>query len=1071
VNSTPLGEVLNERQLHRHRVRAGLRIGDARHVDLVRYVAWLVQLRHTPRPEPESDPYEVLKERARARNIALSLAGRDIGDLPEVVNPERKERAAADFRFFCEQYFPLTFHLPWSPDHLRVIAKIEQAVLRGGLFAMAMPRGSGKTTLCECAGIWVVLYGHREFVCLIGSDEGHAMDMLDSIKMELDGNDLLLEDFPEVVYPIQCLDGIANRCAGQLYQGQRTHIGWTAREIVLPTIPGSKASGAIIKVAGITGRIRGMKYKRADGQTVRPTLVVIDDPQTDESARSLSQCATRESILAGAVLGLAGPGKKISGIMPCTVIRPGDMADNILSRDKHPEWNGERTKMVYAFPTHEKLWQRYAEIRAESFRRGGHGEEATEFYRQHRAEMDAGAVVAWPERFNPDELSAIQHAMNLKLQDEAAFFAEYQNEPLPEETVEPDELTADQIASKLNRMQRGEVPIGCNHVTMFIDVQAHLLFFVVCAWEEDFTGYVLDYGTYPDQKRPYFTLRDARPTLAAVTKAGGLEGAIYAGLEALTQDYLGREWRRDDGAIVEDVAGEVILPGGHNVEEQAGLHVDEHRDVVAADRHLAALHAVELARDLVCGELVRLGGFLWQRLVLVLGEERRLVLKLQVHRVLDRGEFVMVEPLRPGNNGSLIHRFPVGAVELGGFIARVAQTQALRANFGVPLPELLIGGERVDHPGPLAVPLRVLVAVQDVVGHVAGADDRAGHDARDLVARTGQAEDGAGQDALARGTLRERPRRLIGLRVVKHHQRRPHGLAVGPLVLHAANAARDAGDLDDRPARLATGYGGQDDLAGRPADVGALALVELPGTAVGDAVEALDRVDDLGEILEQEVVAIEFHLDRIEHVHRVAFIRSDQADELAVTIEHGPDAGAFADRALARAARHRHRKQAAPQHRLLDPADDFQVIAGPGEVEREREVAVAEEPEVGRGPLLSLWVDDRRQLADVAPRQRQRNVAGASTLLQRLVGIAFLFGPRGVADLHEPGDVTHQVHVPSVADAQPSPRAMAVELPLADHLAQRGRVEQAAQLARPQASRVSRHVPSPSPARRRSGPG
>jgi len=120
-------------------------------------------------------------------------------------------------------------------------------------------------------------------------------------------------------YPIQCLDGIANRCSGQLYKNERTHIGWTAREIVLPTIDGSRASGAIIKVAGITGRIRGMKYKRADGQSVRPSLVVIDDPQTDESARSLSQCATRESILAGAVLGLAGPGKKIAGVMPCTV--------------------------------------------------------------------------------------------------------------------------------------------------------------------------------------------------------------------------------------------------------------------------------------------------------------------------------------------------------------------------------------------------------------------------------------------------------------------------------------------------------------------------------------------------------------------------------------------------------------------------------------------------------------------------------------------------------------------------------------------------------------------------------
>ena len=550
LNSTPLGEVINERQLYRHRTRAGFRIGDGRQIDLFRYVAWLVQVRHAPPPEPEGDPYEKLKERARARNAAIALAGRDIGELPEIVDPARKRKAASNFQAFCESYFPLTFHLAWSPDHLKVIRKIEQAVLHGGLFAMACPRGTGKTTICECACIWAVLYGHRDFVCLIGSDEGHAADMLDSIKMELDGNELLLADFPEVVFPIQSLDGIANRCSGQLYKGERTHIGWTAKEIVLPTIQDSPASGAIIKVAGITGRIRGMKYKRADGRTVRPSLVVLDDPQTDESARSLSQCATRESILAGAVLGLAGPGKKIAGVMPCTVIHPGDMADNILNRDKHPEWNGERTKMVYAFPTNEKLWAKYAEIRAESLRAERGLADATEFYRQHQEAMDDGASVAWDERFNHDEISAIQHAMNLKLQDEAAFFAEYQNEPLPETEAEDDELTAEQIADKINRMDRGTVPIGANHLTMFVDVQANLLFYVVAAWEDDFTGYIVDYGTFPDQKRPYFTLRDARHTLAAATKASGLEGAIYAGLEKLTGDYLAREWPRDDGAML-----------------------------------------------------------------------------------------------------------------------------------------------------------------------------------------------------------------------------------------------------------------------------------------------------------------------------------------------------------------------------------------------------------------------------------------------------------------------------------------------------------------------------------------
>jgi hypothetical protein len=289
-----------------------------------------------------------------------------------------------------------------------VIGQIEESVLRGGLFATAMPRGSGKTTLAEVACIWATLCGHRDFAVLVGSDEGAATRMLDSIKTELESNDLLGEDFPEACYPIRASTGSPTAATARRATGERTHIGWTADEVVLPTIPGSKASGAIIKVAGLTGGLRGMKFKRPDGKTVRPSLVVVDDPQTDGSARSPSQCATRERILAGAVLGLAGPGRKIAGIMPCTVIAPGDVADNILDRQKHPEWNGTRTKMVYAFPTNEKLWEEYARIRADGLRAGDAGRAATEFYGSPPAEMDAGARVAWAERHNDDELSAIQ---------------------------------------------------------------------------------------------------------------------------------------------------------------------------------------------------------------------------------------------------------------------------------------------------------------------------------------------------------------------------------------------------------------------------------------------------------------------------------------------------------------------------------------------------------------------------------------------------------------------------------------------------------------------------------------
>ena len=273
LNSTPLGEVVQPHVVYRHSNRAGYRIGDGKRIDLVRYTAWLFHARREMDAAGGGEGgYEAHRESVNVRSRSASESARDIaaeGWVHPPLHPERKEACRRSFRTFCETYFPQTFHLAWSPDHLTVIAKIEQAVLEGGLFAMAMPRGSGKTTLCETACLWALAFGHREFVALIGADEEHAEDMLESIKSELENNDLLEEDFSEVVGPIRALEGIHQRSAGQLYQGARTHVGWTAGDIVLPTIPGSPASGAVIQVSGITGRIRGMKHKRADGRSLR----------------------------------------------------------------------------------------------------------------------------------------------------------------------------------------------------------------------------------------------------------------------------------------------------------------------------------------------------------------------------------------------------------------------------------------------------------------------------------------------------------------------------------------------------------------------------------------------------------------------------------------------------------------------------------------------------------------------------------------------------------------------------------------------------------------------------------
>lgn len=557
LNSTPLGAVISASKLHRQINDAGLRFtsADGRRLHLVKYVAWLLDYsrRHTSSQPQRAANYEERLRRDLERKLAASRIGRDIGAPPQVVNPSRRARCASSFQEFCQTYFPAAFNLPWSEDHLRIIRKIERSVLEGGLFAFAMPRGSGKTTLCRAAALWAMLCGYRDYICLIGSAEDQAKMMLDAIRREMLGNDRLLEGFPEAIYPIRKLENNARKQIGQLCGGVPTYITWAADKLVMPSIPGSPSSGAIITVAGLDSNIRGQHHTKMDGSVVRPSLVILDDPQTRQSAASPTQTKHRLSILNGDVLGMAGPNVKIAGFMTCTKIYHDDLADQVLDRGRNPEWQGECTKMVYSFPASvqaEKLWDRYAQLRAEGLREGDGGKRATEFYSTNRVEMEAGAVVAWPQRHNSDELSALQHAMNLKLRDEEAFFAEYQNEPLSAQ-LDEDRLTTDQVAQRINGRPRKSVPKSATCLTAFVDVQEKALFYAVCAWEADFTGYVIDYGTFPDQRRRYFTLRDASRTLGAEFPGAGTEGAIQAGLEHLVGDLLQQDWRvAGDGGVL-----------------------------------------------------------------------------------------------------------------------------------------------------------------------------------------------------------------------------------------------------------------------------------------------------------------------------------------------------------------------------------------------------------------------------------------------------------------------------------------------------------------------------------------
>lgn len=536
----------------------------------------------------DADKGQKHRDYMRERRRVETKAGQDIGMPPPVKNWERRNACRYDLPLFLKTYLAHQFPLPFSPDHFIHLGKAQTAVLESGLFAQAAPRGDGKTERTKGTALWAILNGHRRFVLMIGATASGSDELLDGwryyiesaativrnkagefVRFEPGLFPLLAEDFPEAVYPVLALEGETRRQGGQRIGDIKTDIHWGGSSVTMPTVPPGNwidgvtigpapSAGALIRVSSITGRLRGFNVNG-----MRPDLVLPDDPQTDESAASPAGNAKLERILASAVIGLAGPGKRISGIMPCTVIRRGDAIDNILNHELHPEWDSMRTKLVYAFPNRlerstdagEPSWEEYRDIRynynpdAENDKKRADNE-ATEYYRQHQAKLSEGATIAWEHRFAAGEVDAIQHAMNLYFQDRAAFYAEYQNDPLAENLGNVVELTPDDIVSRLNRIPRGVVPLDASTLTAFVDVQAHLLFWMVCGWRANFTGWVIDYGVWPKQGRPYFTKADASHTLARqYPDLHSEEAQLKQGLTDLLAAICGGEWRGENGAV------------------------------------------------------------------------------------------------------------------------------------------------------------------------------------------------------------------------------------------------------------------------------------------------------------------------------------------------------------------------------------------------------------------------------------------------------------------------------------------------------------------------------------------
>lgn len=483
----------------------------------------------------------------------------DVGLVGKCANLARKESCRLDLRLFLQTYHAATCLWPFSEAHLRYIADLQHVILNGGRKAIAIPRGCGKTSIAMGAVEWALLYGHRRFVVVLGATQDAADNLIKAIFADFESIDVLYADFPAICKPFRHLAGVKQRTKAQHQNGTSTDIGLTASELVLPYAKEDgadsfdKACGGRVYAAGLTGHIRGLFRVPREGGRIRPDFVLPDDPQTRDSAKSETQTLQRIRLIDGDVMRLAGHGRDIAAVMPCTVIARGDLAEHYLAE---PNWQGQRTRAVELWPSGAASFEDIPEAQlslideyksrwlAEITKAAPEGT-AGAWYLANREAIESGSRVFWDAMFDHvKEVSAFQHCLHLLWSDGAySFAAEMQQEPQSDRPEAEYTLTADAIRKQIGAHQRGEIPQGAAAVTAFVDLNYHAAAWCVVAATNEPCYSVVDYGWYvPARGQPLWQEGHKQ----------ALETTIYRACESVVAMILSATYGKQITAIAID---------------------------------------------------------------------------------------------------------------------------------------------------------------------------------------------------------------------------------------------------------------------------------------------------------------------------------------------------------------------------------------------------------------------------------------------------------------------------------------------------------------------------------------
>ena len=466
--------------------------------------------------ERDNDAQRKRDKRSESARITIS----------ECVDPKRREACLQDPELFLRTYMPRKFTQTISPIHSRLIQTIHDRARTGGKKAVAAPRGRGKSTIVKGMLIYVTAAELVRFIVPICATTVLAGRIYKDYRNEWSNNQLLFEDFPEICSPVRNLEGAPQRASRQHVDGHLTHINWSSQDFLrLPRVPGSANEymrsqgwewspfgGVKMAFAGLDSAFRGMNI-----DDERPDFLVLDDPETRDSAKSLMQIEDRVDTIEKDIEGLEGQDRPMGMVMITTLQNNYCVSAQFTDPERKPAWEGERygwiedwpLRCAYQYPDDEipdgidNMWAEYIARRQKAQQAGDrHGMDAVEFYLANREAMDEGHKML-ADNFKEVLLedgtqvihSALQEAFN-KIADTniSAFRAEYQNNPDPEELSEKSQLTPGRVANQLSGLGRGEPPEEKVYSFVGLDIGKYKSHWVKISCTRELVMWVVDYG-------------------------------------------------------------------------------------------------------------------------------------------------------------------------------------------------------------------------------------------------------------------------------------------------------------------------------------------------------------------------------------------------------------------------------------------------------------------------------------------------------------------------------------------------------------------------------------------------